>query len=296
MRKNGPAEDDSPEAILAQRKYAEKHFFPPLIAKFRERYEVTIAPRMMAGVCTEVVTPVAPIPGPNQPCVLVNLHGGGFTVGARYVGRMESIPVAALGQCTVVSVDYRMAPEYQFPAATEDVVTVYRELLKDYSPAHIAIYGCSAGGVLTAQTVAALHTLGIPRPAAVGMFFGAGAFWTEGDTGMFRPLFAGAPLKGSREHPYFNNADSDDPRVFPVRSTKILRNFPPSILMSATRDHALSSVVHTHSCLVKEGVPTELHVWEGLGHAFFYDPDLPQTHDSYGVVWRFFARQLGLQN
>jgi monoterpene epsilon-lactone hydrolase len=63
-------------------------------------------------------------------------------------------PIASIGKIKVISVDYRQAPEYAFPSASEDVATVYRELLKTYKPTNIGIYGCSAGGLLTAETIA----------------------------------------------------------------------------------------------------------------------------------------------
>jgi len=72
-----------------------------------------------------------------------------------------------------------------------------------------------------------------------------------------------------------------------------MSKFPPSLLVAATRDKALSSVVYTHSLLVAQGVEAELHVWEGLGHAFFYDPDLPQSREVYAVVIKFFDTHLG---
>jgi alpha/beta hydrolase fold len=63
--------------------------------------------------------------------VLINLHGGGFLEGSRSVSHMESIPITAVAKIKVISVDYRQAPEYRFPAATQDVVAVYRQLLKN---------------------------------------------------------------------------------------------------------------------------------------------------------------------
>lgn len=284
------ANEERAEVLLTQRKQLEEAFYPPLIAKWRAHHDVRIEPQTIAGIYTEIITPAAGVPPDNDDVVLINLHGGGFSVGARCSGQIESIPMAAMTGLRVVSIDYRMAPEYQFPAATADVVAVYRELLKTYQSSSIGLYGCSAGGVLTTQTVARLQREGLPSPGALGMFFGAAAFWTEGDSGAFRPLFAGAPLHSARDTLYFRDADPNDPAVFPLRSPEMLARFPPSLLASATRDHALSSVAETHRSLVRQGVDAHLHVWDGLGHAFFFDPDLPQSREVYEIAARFFRR------
>jgi len=72
-----------------------------------------------------------------------------------------------------------------------------------------------------------------------------------------------------------------------------MAKFPPSLLVATTRDVALSSVVVTHSQLVRLGVDAELHVWEGLGHTFYTDPDLPESREVHDVVIGFFDRHLG---
>lgn len=92
---------------------------------------------------------------------------------------------------------------------------------------------------------------------------------------------------------YFKGADPNDPLVYPAFSPKVLQGFPPSLLISGTRDHALSSVLFTHERLSALGVPCELHVIESMGHAFFYDPDLPESHEIYALVNRFFDSHLG---
>src|SRR5262249_46514269 len=133
---------------------------------------------------------------PNVHRVLINVHGGGFYGGRGLTfGQLESIPLAAIGRIKVVTVDYREAPYYKFPAATEDTVAVYRELLKQYHPAAIGIFGSSAGGVLTAQVLATLGAQRLPRPGAAGIFWaGPGPFWSprftkEGDSTMWLRAF-----------------------------------------------------------------------------------------------------------
>ena len=91
---------------------------------------------------------------------------------------------------------------------------------------------------------------------------GAG-YWTEGDTGYIGMEMIGGNIWGkSTDNPYFKNTDPNDPLAFPIRSPSVMANFPPSLLVAATRDPALSSVVQTDSVLVSHGVEAELHVWE----------------------------------
>jgi len=258
-----------------------------------DRYEVVISSNVIGGVEVETFRPADGVTKRNEDRVLINVHGGGFFLGSGTNSRLESIPIAAVGKITVISIDYRMAPQWTFPAASEDVVAVYRELLKTYKPADIGIYGCSAGGVLTAQATACFQRQQLPRPGAIGMFCGGASYWSEGDSGHFASALTGLAFDALRENPYFKNVDVDDPLAFPIRSPEMMAKFPPSLLIASTRDIALSSVAQTHSALIAQGVSAELHVWDGLGHAFIYNPDLPQSRKAYEVIVEFFGRRLG---
>src|SRR5207249_4995342 len=107
----------------------------PLRKRVVERYPVDTQEKILSGVHAVVVTPKSGVAGRNRHRVLINLHGGGFAVGdANSIGVIESAPLAAMAKIEVVSVDYRQGPEFQFPAASEDVSAVYRVLLKRYEP------------------------------------------------------------------------------------------------------------------------------------------------------------------
>ena len=81
--------------------------------------------------------------------------------------------------------------------------------------------------------------------------------------------------------------------VQPVHSAEILGKFPPTLLISATRDPELSSVIYTHTQLVKLGVKADLHIWEGMVHAFFtLYPDIPETQEALDVITHFFDAHL----
>lgn len=257
--------------------------------KLRSLFRVSITDRAIAGVRTEIILPDAGVTPNNRRRVLINVHGGAFVGGARTLSRIESVPIAALSRIKVVSVDYRMGPDFAFPAASEDVVAVYRALLKEYDPHQIGIYGCSAGGLLTAQSVALILREKLPLPGAIGMLCEGGVYWTEGDSSR---MVYDTSQHTIATNPYFKGASADDPLAFPARSLDLLARFPPTLLVTSTRDFALSSTVYTHSRLVSQGVDADLHVWEGLPHAFHMDPELPESREVFAVVTRFFDKHL----
>lgn len=264
-------------------------------ARMEKLYPVTTRRQTIAGVGTDVVLPAQGVAPENRHRVLINLHGGAFLWGAHSGGLVESIPVASLGRIEVISVDYRQGPEYTFPAASDDVEAVYRALLRQYKPAEIGIYGCSAGGILTGETVARLIADKLPVPGAIGTFCGS-LLDIGGDSAYVAPLLngQGVPAKplGLADLPYFHGANPRDPRVQPGLSPALLAKFPPTLLITGTRDMTMSSVIRSQALLDQAGVPTELHVWEGMWHSFFSDPELPESRQAYAVMVRFFARHL----
>ena len=283
----------------------------PRLERSRAIYAVDIREQSFGGVHTRVITPKQEIPQRNRNRVLINLHGGAFAVGADLRGLIESIPVAGSAGMRVISVDYRQGPENRFPAASEDVTLVYRELLKTYEPRNIGIYGCSAGGVLAAMAVAWFQKHRLPAPGAVGIF-AAGAF-----AGFYDPpaapgswggdsRFTAPPLMGLKPIPadpkqtapsllagYLNGADLSDPMVSPALSPVVMARFPPTLLITGTRAYDMSAAVQTQRVLTKAGVEADLHLWDGMDHCFFIDVDLPESQEAFAVMTKFFDTHLG---
>ncbi len=172
----------------------------------------------IAGVPVHIVTPDG-MPDRNKDKVLLNLHGGGFNSDSG--SYTESIPIASYTGIKVVAVLYRLAPEYPFPAAVDDSVAVYKELLKTYKPDHIVIYGTSAGAILTAEVAAKLKQLGLPQPAALGIFSGMGDFARDGDSIAMYALrglsgHLDPPEPGAHDPQYVAGTDPKDPVLSPV--------------------------------------------------------------------------------
>jgi epsilon-lactone hydrolase len=263
-------------------------------AEARRLYPVNVEETSMAGVRTDIITPLA-TPQANQGKVLINLHGGGFISDSGSL--IEGIPIASLTKIKVVSVYYRLAPENPFPAAVNDVVAVYQELLKSYKPGSIGIFGTSAGAILTAEVTVRLKQRGLPLPAALGIFSALADFSRVGDS---RALFTLDGLPGSLTVPdpkqlppseYAGGTDRKDPVLSPLFAD--LHGMPPSLLVTSTRDLLLSDTVLYHLALVRSGNDAQLVVFEALPHAFWYHFQLPETKEALQAMANFFDKRVG---
>jgi len=291
----GPPPLDIPIAVM--RKGLEA-MMAPQVARMRELHPVDVADQAIGGVPTRVITPKGK--SFDKQRVLINLHGGGFSMCADACALLESVPIAEMGGYKVVTVNYRMGPEARHPAAPEDVEKVYRELLKTYKPQHIGLYGCSAGGMLTAQMASWLPAHGLPQVGAAGIF-GAGAVpMFTGDSAWIAAAIDGsfpAPAKpgetmADMTRGYFDGADMKDATISPGFHPEVLAKFPPTLIITGTRSMDMSPAIFTNSQLLKAGVRSTLIVEEGMGHCYIYQPDLPEAKDGRQAIVNFFRENL----
>jgi acetyl esterase/lipase len=263
-------------------------------AKLQSAYPVEITETPVAGVACKVVIPKQPV-GHKQDRVLICLHGGGFTSDSG--SGLEGTTIAALTGTKVIAVEYRLAPQNPFPAAVEDAVAVYKQLLKQYSPKKIGVYGTSAGAVLTAQMAVESRRLGLPLPAVLGFFSGYVDLARYGDsrflygTNGFTNFSSMLPaLKGLGMVPYVADHDRRDPVLSPIYSD--LKGFPPTLCMTSTRDHCLSGTVDFHRALLRVGVDARLMVFDAMPHAFWYLFDLPESREALEAQASFLDSHL----
>ena len=256
-------------------------------------FPVHIAESTLAGVPIRDITPTDPTPL-HPKSVLINLHGGGFNSDSGSL--TESIPIANLTHTRVVAVLYRLAPEHPFPAGLDDAIAVYRELLKTYKPEHIAIYGTSAGAILTAEVAVRLKQLHLPQPAALGIFSGLGDFSQLDDS---RTMYALNGLSGYLALPspgrpldreYIGTADPRDPVLSPVFAD--LHGLPPTLFITSTRDLLLSGTTILHRVFLRHGVDARLIVFEALPHAFWNDVSLPESREAYTDMATFLGSHI----
>ncbi len=270
-------------------------FMEPRLEALRQMYRVRTETGSIAGIDAVWIEPEGGVPEANRSKILLNLPGGGFVMGhAGGTGSVESIPLSGLAGVRIVSITYRQFPEHTFPAASEDVAAAYRELLEDYAPEDIGIFGCSAGGMLAAQAIPWLVEHDLPLPGALGIFCASADAEWNGDSRYFDRPFSGlsdAPL----EERYYTGQDRSQLLASPANYPHMLAQFPPTLLVTGTRAGELSSAVNTHKELLLAGADAQIAIWDGLGHAFFYDPALPESREAFTLMARFFGENLGLE-
>jgi monoterpene epsilon-lactone hydrolase len=283
--------------ITATREGLEKMLAPQLAA-VRQQFPADVMEQTIAGVPTRVVTPKGKPADPKR--VLINLHGGGFSMCALGCALIESVPIASVGGFKVITVDYRQGPEAQHPAALEDVEKVYRELLKTYPAKHIGLFGCSAGGALTAESAAWMPAHQLPQFGAIGIFgsgavrFGAGdsAYVAGYIDGSFPPPNPDGKSGDDMSRGYFAKANMQDAIISAALHPEVLKQFPPSLIITGTRAMDMSPAIFTNTQLLKAGVHSTLVVGEGMGHCFIMQSNLPEAQDAYQLITRFFKDNL----
>jgi acetyl esterase/lipase len=257
-----------------------------------DHYQVEIAEQFVGGVRIHVVVPAG---GATDPRALICLHGGAFMWGAGAGALLEAVPVAATTGMQVIAVDYRLAPEHVFPAAVDDVLGVYSSLLSQQGHESVGMYGCSAGGMLTAQLMARLSSAQVPMPGAIAMLHGTGLEF-EGDSAYFAHAYDPRPGSGAApalaDFPYLAGADQNDPLVLPGHHAGVLAKFPPCLLVTGTRDFAASSVAVMHRRLLAAGIEADFVMFDGMWHAHHMDVTLPESRETFALLGRFFRRHL----
>ena len=223
----------------------------------------------VAGVPVLITSLRASDPGK----ILFHVHGGGFFNGSPYSGRFCCPRIAAQTKQTIVGIDYRLAPEYHYPAGVEDCLAVYRELLKQgYRPDRMAMVGDSAGGNLILSMLVRAKAEKLPMPAAAALYSPATGYALPSHTanltadvvlGSDDPDFS--PLEEINQM-YSPDTDPQDPSRYPLCAD--LAGFPPLHIVAAENEMLADDSILLAEKAGKQGVYCKLSVWPGMHHAF----------------------------
>lgn len=265
------------------------------LEQLRKDMGVTMRPDKIGGVPVFILSPQS-TPPDNKERVLLHFHGGGYVLNPGEAGTQEAILMAGLGGFKVISVDYRMAPDFPYPAAIDDAIAVYRELLATTPAEKIGVFGTSTGGAMALILGLRAKAEGLPLPAAIA----AGTPWTDlakvGDTyftneGVDNVIYSYDGWIKDAVAVYAKGRDLTDPMLSPVYGD--LKGFPPTLLTSGTRDIFLSNTIRMHLKLREAGASADLIVFEGMAHAqYLMAESASETKFHFKQLKAFFTKNL----
>ncbi|WP_420821530.1 alpha/beta hydrolase [Ramlibacter pinisoli] len=228
--------------------------------------------------------------------VLLYFHGGGFTIGSVATHDILCRELAALGQCAVVSVGYRLAPEHRFPVAVDDSwdalhwLAGARGALGLGETAPLAVGGDSAGGTLA--TVAALHARDEGIPLALQLLFYPGTAARQ-DSASHRRYHHGLVLEQAHIEYFFGHyidlGERDDWRFSPLNAPDV-DNVAPAWIGLAECDPLFDEGIAWGDTLRAAGVPVALEVWRGVTHEFIkMGRVLPESRQAHAAAGQALA-------
>ncbi len=206
----------------------------------------------------------------SQVPVCLYLHGGAFIMGGMNSHRGLGSFLAEKAQIRVLMVDYRLAPEFPYPAAIDDVMSVYSQLLTEgYSPNRIYFGGDSAGGNLIVATLLRLQSNNTPLPKAFFLFSPWLDLHNNGQT-IYSNTNSDVMLKEQFLNEavalYAPNHSLSSPDISPIFGE--FKNFPPSLIIASESEILFSDSKTLHQKLINFGCASELKTWAKTPHAF----------------------------
>jgi acetyl esterase/lipase len=236
---------------------------------------VTVTPAELGGVPTAEIT----IDGTGPRHVVLYFHGGVYAIGDAFQAAGLAAQIARRTDATVISVDYRLAPEHPYPAAVDDALAAYQALLQGTAPSDIAFAGESAGGGLAVATLVNARDHGLPLPAAAFVMSPYADLTLAGTTidtkSKADPLLSRELLQ-PRVPDYTAGQDAALGLISPVFAD--LSGLPPLIIQAGTHEVLLDDAVRLARQAATADVAVTLDITPGVPHVFqAYSPILDEA-------------------
>ena len=243
------------------------------------------------GVAGEWVT--VPESDPNRR--LLYVHGGGYVMGSPVTHRRLCEGIARAGECAVLNLDYRMAPEHVFPAAVDDAMAGL-QFMQENGPDgpgaadSVFVGGDSAGGGLMLATLLAARERGVAMPdGGVGI-----SVWSDlaitGESIQTRagvdPLITDASMVTNMAAMYLGDADPETPLASPLYAD--YAGLPPLILQVGDHEVLLSDTTRVAERARAAGVEVTEEVWDEMFHVWHaFAPMLPEGQQAIDRIGEF---------
>jgi len=245
----------------------------------------------LSGVPAERIAHPAVVPGKT----LLYLHGGGYVMGSLKTHRHFVSRLAVAARAITFHIDYRLAPEHPYPAALDDAMKAYRQILADgIAPANLVVGGESAGGNLATALLLKARDEGLPQPGGLyllspwlDMTTTAQSYDKVGDRDIIITregieLVAAAYLGGAADNAFTS----------PVRAD--VAGLPPMLIQVGSEEVLLSDSLVFASRAAMSGLEVKLHVWPEMPHAWLlFHPFLRAGLAGIAEAGQWMQHQLG---
>lgn len=271
-----------PEGDLGELRQA----FESIAGRLRTPRSVDLRHASTGKIASDWLVPKGKSDGP----VLLYLHGGVYVMGSSRTHRRLVASIAIAGGMRAILPNYRLAPEYPYPAAIEDACAVYRDLLSQgIDPASIVIAGDSAGGGLAVATLLALRDAGDPMPAAAALLSPWLDLTGSGESMQTRagidPLFRAKDMPAAAAY-YCGDEDRSQPLISPVFAD--VTGLPPTFIQVGDQEILLSDSTRMTDKLSAAGIPVTLQVWPEMWHVFqFFVGQMPEATRAVRQMGRY---------
>ncbi len=231
---------------------------------------------------------------PNTDKIILQLHGGGYVGAMRNAYRMFAGLYSEVSHgMSVLTIDYRVAPENPYPAALEDAVAAYRWLLEQgWFSEQIIVAGDSAGGGLAMALCHYLKDHGMQVPCGIiamspwtDLTASGESYETNYDKD---PLFGGTRDSLIYNKDYVGDHDPMDAYISPLFGD--FRGFPPMLIQVGSYEMLLSDSVSVAAKAREQGVKVRLSIYEGMFHIFQMAAKmLPESKRAWTEIGKFIS-------
>ena len=248
-----------------------------------------VTPAELAGVPCEWVERA----GTRDRGVVVFLHGGGYNSGSCLTHRELAARLALASGLSVLTVAYRLAPEFPFPAALEDAVAVYKGVLKSgHGAEQVVLGGDSAGGGLAASTLLRLRDDGTALPAAAFLLSPMLDLTFSGPSvrllAHVDTVVTLGALQAAADY-YLAGRSPDHPLASPLFAN--LEGLPPLLLQVGDHEILLDDATRFARKAAGAGVAVRLEVWEDRGHMWQASSGLPEAEEALTHIAEFIGEK-----
>lgn len=282
MKRKGESPINVPKTRHVINKMAKKYPPPP-----KDITHTPVAAQPAHALCSAEWLSVAQ---PKR--TVLYFHGGGYFFCGLETHRPTCAYMARTAQARVLSVDYRMAPEHVFPAAVDDAVAWWKELLRQGAkPDEVVFAGDSAGGGLALACLVASRDQGLPLPAGAVLFSPWSDLSCSGETMKTlakADVMFNAELLPEAAAMYLGDKPADTPLASPLFAD--LRGLPPLMIHASKHEILLADSTRLHANAQKAGVKSELHLKAKMPHVWPTMLMLPEARQTLKACGEFIAR------